>query len=59
MHFEVVQRTPFCPEQIKLMLSSLTAACWKCGPEIRLLTNQDVAQRYLKSFGAAQMVKPA
>lgn len=56
VHFEAVQRTPFCPEQIKLMLTSLTAACWKCGPEIRLLDGPDVAQRYLKSFGAAQMV---
>lgn len=56
VHFETVQRTPFCPEQIKLMLTSLTAACWKCGPEIRLLDGPDVAQRYLKSFGAAQMV---
>ena len=58
VHFEVVQRVPFCPEQIKLMLSSLTAACWKCGPEIRLLTGRNVAQRYLESFGVAQMVIP-
>lgn len=59
VHFEVVQRDPFCPEQIKLMLSSLTAACWKCGPEIRLLTSPEIAQRTLKSFGTAHMANPA
>jgi len=59
LRFEVLQRAPFSPEQINLMLSSLTAACWKCGPEIRLLAHREIAQRYLKSFGTAQLAIPA
>lgn len=54
VRFEIVQPMPCGPEQVELVLSALTTACWKCGPEIRLLADHDVARRYLESFGVAQ-----
>ncbi len=59
VRLEVVQPPPCSAERIELAFSSLAAACWACGPEIRLLAGRDVAQRYLKSFGAAQLANPA